>query len=165
MVEPDTYIVAKDGRGCCTRVGHQEHADHPWPDGEEERRPRTDRGRAARLSDDEILEIARLGLAVEEHYGTPQDIEWAMAGGETYLVQSRPITTLGTTARTATEQARCSSAASPPPPAAPPVWCAYCLRPIRANCSAGEVLVAPMTSPDWVPAMRRAARSSPTAVA
>jgi len=47
------------------------------------------------LSDDEAVSLARLGLATEEHYGAPQDTEWAMAGGTTYLVQSRPITTLG----------------------------------------------------------------------
>ena len=41
------------------------------------------------------LDLARLGLQVEAHYGEPQDIEWAIGGGETYLVQSRPITTLG----------------------------------------------------------------------
>jgi phosphoenolpyruvate synthase/pyruvate phosphate dikinase len=32
---------------------------------------------------------------VEEHYGSPQDIEWGMAGGELFVLQSRPITTLG----------------------------------------------------------------------
>ena len=46
------------------------------------------------LTDDEVLALARLGVRVEEHYGAPQDIEWAIAGGKTYLVQSRPITTL-----------------------------------------------------------------------
>ena len=51
------------------------------------------------LSDDEAIALARLGLQVEEHYGAPQDVEWAIAGGETYLVQSRPITTLGAASR------------------------------------------------------------------
>jgi len=31
---------------------------------------------------------------IEEHYGIPQDIEWALEGGKLYIVQSRPITTL-----------------------------------------------------------------------
>lgn len=41
-----------------------------------------------------VLEIARLGLKIEEHYGKPQDIEWAFVDGNFYIVQSRPITTL-----------------------------------------------------------------------
>ncbi len=47
------------------------------------------------LSDDEVLDVARLGLATEAHYGAPQDIEWAMAQGRIYLVQSRPVTAVG----------------------------------------------------------------------
>ena len=41
--------------------------------------------------------LARLGLAVESHYGAPQDMEFAIEGGSIYLVQARPITTLGPT--------------------------------------------------------------------
>ena len=45
------------------------------------------------LSQADIITIAELGLRAEQHYGTPQDLEWARAAGATYLVQSRPITT------------------------------------------------------------------------
>ena len=38
--------------------------------------------------------MAKLAERVETHYGSPQDIEWAMTGGKLYLLQSRPITTL-----------------------------------------------------------------------
>ena len=41
------------------------------------------------LSDEEILALARLGQRVAEEYGFPQDIEWALAGGALYLLQSR----------------------------------------------------------------------------
>jgi pyruvate, water dikinase len=46
------------------------------------------------LTDDEIRELARLGRQVEEHFGVPQDIEWAIAdeGGTVLLLQSRPET-------------------------------------------------------------------------
>jgi len=47
-----------------------------------------------KLTDDEIVDLARLGRQVEEHYGRPQDMEWAYSEGELFLVQSRPITTL-----------------------------------------------------------------------
>jgi phosphohistidine swiveling domain-containing protein len=52
------------------------------------------RRRAAVLDDPAAAELARLGARIEEHYGTPQDIEWARADGRTYVVQSRPITAL-----------------------------------------------------------------------
>src|SRR5689334_1633764 len=46
------------------------------------------------LSDNEILELERLGRKIEAHFESPQDIEWCLADGVFYIVQSRPITTL-----------------------------------------------------------------------
>jgi phosphohistidine swiveling domain-containing protein len=46
------------------------------------------------LPDDEIRRLAALGSRVRELYGAPQDMEWALAGGKLYLLQSRPITSL-----------------------------------------------------------------------
>jgi len=46
------------------------------------------------LSHDELRELAELGRRLEEHFGAPQDIEWAIEGGTIYLLQSRPVTTL-----------------------------------------------------------------------
>ena len=53
-----------------------------------------DRRTARVLSDEEIGELVALGERVEEHYGTPQDVEWAIHEGEIYMLQSRPITTI-----------------------------------------------------------------------
>jgi pyruvate, water dikinase len=44
------------------------------------------------LTDEEIRALARLGTRVERHYGTPQDIEWAVTGEEIVLLQSRAET-------------------------------------------------------------------------
>jgi pyruvate,water dikinase len=46
------------------------------------------------LSDQQLLQLAELGQRVQAEYAAPQDIEWAYAGGELYLLQSRPITSL-----------------------------------------------------------------------
>src|SRR6185436_17296623 len=46
------------------------------------------------LPDAQIVELTRLAGRVAEHFGSPQDIEWAWAGGKLYLLQSRPITSL-----------------------------------------------------------------------
>jgi len=46
------------------------------------------------LTDAQAQELGRLGAAIEAHYGSPQDIEWALSGGKLYILQSRPITNL-----------------------------------------------------------------------
>ncbi|MBE0428684.1 MAG: hypothetical protein IBX61_02290 [Thermoleophilia bacterium] len=46
------------------------------------------------ISVQEVLAVAKLARQVEEHAGSPQDIEWAIGGGKLYLLQARPITTL-----------------------------------------------------------------------
>jgi pyruvate,water dikinase len=50
--------------------------------------------KALALSDVQILQLARLGRGIEQHFGHPQDIEWCLADDRIYIVQSRPITTL-----------------------------------------------------------------------
>src|SRR5664280_2106150 len=96
-VEPDTYILAKTGPTLLhVRVGTKDFKLVRGPDGADlhvDLSP--DEGSRRVLSDDEAVELARLGLATEAHYGSPQDTEWAIADGHQYLVQSRPITTLG----------------------------------------------------------------------
>ncbi len=49
---------------------------------------------APALDDDQIHELAELGVRVESHYGAPQDLEWAYEHGRLYLLQARPITSL-----------------------------------------------------------------------
>ncbi len=48
-----------------------------------------------KLTDEQILELSELVVKIENHYGFPCDIEWAFADGKFFIVQSRPITTLG----------------------------------------------------------------------
>ncbi|VBB08184.1 Hypothetical protein LUCI_3452 [Lucifera butyrica] len=46
------------------------------------------------LTDRQLIELAALGKKIEQHYGKPQDIEFCLAKGEFFIVQSRPVTTL-----------------------------------------------------------------------
>jgi len=46
------------------------------------------------LTDEQILQLERIGRAIEAHFGSPQDIEWCWVDDRFYIVQSRPITTL-----------------------------------------------------------------------
>ncbi|MFH2105499.1 MAG: PEP/pyruvate-binding domain-containing protein [Parcubacteria group bacterium] len=47
-----------------------------------------------KLSAEKIIELAQIVKKIEQHYCSPQDVEWAYAAGKFYVVQSRPITTL-----------------------------------------------------------------------
>ncbi|MDH3898339.1 MAG: PEP/pyruvate-binding domain-containing protein, partial [Deltaproteobacteria bacterium] len=47
------------------------------------------------LSEDEVARVFRLALQAEELFGSPQDVEWTFVGGELYVLQSRPITSIG----------------------------------------------------------------------
>lgn len=160
LVEPDTYMVAKEGpKLLSVRVGHQAMKIVRGVEGaDEEVRLSAEEGSARVLTDEEVIELAVLGMAVEHHYGSPQDTEWAMADGHTYLVQSRPITTMDARADTGPADARVlvSGLAASKGTASGPVR--ILLSPEEGDrLQDGEVLVAPITSPDWVPAMRRAA--------
>ncbi len=101
MVTPDMYIVNKSSLGIQEReISHQEQQfvrDESL--GSEEPNVWTtvppDLARSQKLSDAEIQLLAELGLRIEAHYGCPQDIEWALAGGEFYILQARPITAAG----------------------------------------------------------------------
>src|SRR5207247_4222102 len=46
------------------------------------------------LTDEQIMQLERIGRHIEAHFGSPQDIEWCLAEDVFYIVQSRPITTL-----------------------------------------------------------------------
>lgn len=52
------------------------------------------KGSKQKLTEKQIVELARVCKKIEQHYRHPQDIEWAYAKGKFYIVQSRPITTL-----------------------------------------------------------------------
>src|SRR5829696_4534857 len=63
-------------------------------DGTEERPVPEARRRQPVLDDEAAATLARYGARIEDHYGSPQDIEWAFAGGEFFILQARPITAL-----------------------------------------------------------------------
>ena len=96
-VTPDSFLVEKGSFTLLEReIGAKELVIEPHPDGGGtiERKPTPTQAAAPSLTDEEAGAVARLATAVEAHYGSPQDIEWGMAAGSLYLLQSRPITTL-----------------------------------------------------------------------
>lgn len=126
-----------------------------------------DRRNTRVLSDDEIEELVELGELVEDHYDTPQDVEWAIVDGEVYMLQSRPITTIddGDDAELAEEretegeesgEVLIRGLGASPGVVSGEVRVVTELDQLD-KVDDGDVLVTEMTMPDMVPAMKRAA--------
>ncbi len=118
-----------------------------------------EKGKERVLSDDEIKRLVDLGELIEEHYGKPQDVEWAIESGEVYIVQSRPITTIkGAMEKeevAETGKILLKGLGASPGVATGAVKIVSSERDI-GKVREGDILVAVMTTPDMVPAMKRA---------
>jgi phosphohistidine swiveling domain-containing protein len=90
-VTPDSYLTDKNGNLLEKHISNQKRAYVKSPQGNMWREID---GSKQKLSDEEITKLARLVVHIEQHYGFPVDVEWALERGEFYIVQSRPITTL-----------------------------------------------------------------------
>lgn len=119
----------------------------------------------SKLSDDLVVKLAKIGDAVQKHYFFPQDMEWAIEKDKIFLVQSRPITTLNRPQK----EIRTADQASldkltlllTGAPASPGIISGQVAK-VKSlshldKVKTGDVLVTQMTSPDFVPAMKRAA--------
>ncbi|MBK8169818.1 MAG: phosphoenolpyruvate synthase [Sandaracinaceae bacterium] len=162
QVEPDTYTVQKSGpMKVHARIGTKAFKIICSTSGRDERVALDASEAKKRVLDDQEIETLRtLALRIEEHFGQPQDIEWAFAGDACLIVQSRPITTLSKNENTA--DATSAGRALLVGLGASPGQASGRVRILHSTEEAesfldGEVLVASMTSPDWVPLMRRAA--------
>ena len=120
-----------------------------------------DKALAQSLTDELVVELAKIGKVIEDHYKFPQDIEWAIEKGKIYILQTRVVTAL-------------FGEIKPPKPPTPkeeeilvkglgaspgigigPVNVVLDVKSI-AKVRQNDVLVTKMTNPDWVPAMRKA---------
>lgn len=167
-VNPDTYIVDKKTRDIKEiKVKKKEQGMFRNEEGENEKKNLSKDLQERQVIDEkQIRDLARLGTKLEEHYGKPQDIEWAMERNQIYIVQTRAVTTLKETAACESDERPCikeeagkillkgetasSGVASGP------------VKLIKdaselSKVQKGDVLVTKMTNPDQVPAMQRAA--------
>jgi len=161
-VSPDRYLVNKDGLHIDRReVRRKELAIVSLPEGGTETRELDEwDGRKPVLSDEEVHEVADLGVRIERHYGAPQDTEWAFdEDGAVWMLQSRPVTTAGGAAMGGGgERGRelVHGLGAAPGEASGSVRIVSALEQ-ASELQDGEILVTHMTAPDWVPLMRRAA--------
>jgi pyruvate,water dikinase len=166
-VSPDRYVVDKATLAIRRReVHHKDLLIEYAPDGGTRQRTLTEvQALKPVLTDEEVVAVAELGRRIEEHYGSPQDTEWAFdPDGTLWMLQSRPITTLHDDTPTTV------TAAEPSEPqtvllrglGGAPGSASGAARVLTsladaANLNGGDVLVTHMTSPDWLPLLRRAA--------
>ena len=93
QLTPDHFVIARDGEVKKRRIAVQPFAVVSSPAGGTAERPLTaEEGGAATLDDGRLRLLARLGDDLERRLGVPQDIEWALADGELYVLQARPVT-------------------------------------------------------------------------
>jgi len=165
-VTPDTYIVDKDK----LKISRKDIAPQEW----KLIRNEGDKGKTTnikvvltpeeqaqqKISDEDIIALAKLGKHIEDWYQFPQDIEWAKKDKEIYIVQTRPVTTIRETVAEAIPEIKApvllSGAPASPGIASGPVKVVPDASQID-KVAKGDILVAEMTTPDFVPAMKRAA--------
>jgi pyruvate,water dikinase len=171
-VTPDNYVVDRasgevtDETVATKKVMHVrdpetgETVERDVPEGKRDRRV---------LTDEELSAMVEWGEEIESYYGEPQDVEWAMVDGEVYLLQSRPITTISE-ATTEGSVADGGVAEQDDDDDGEIVLSGLGASPGRASgevsivreigeldqVGEGDVIVAEMTTPDMVPAMKRA---------
>ncbi len=118
------------------------------------------------ITDDEVLELARQAVTIEQHYQRPMDIEWAKDGesGELFIVQARPETVQSNNDAGFAQTYRLQSR-GPVLTRGKSVGQKIAAGPVRVILEAaqmhtlqpGEVLVTDITDPDWEPVMKIAA--------
>ena len=119
-----------------------------------------------KLTNQQAVALAQLAVKLQQHYEHPQDIEWAIEDKEIFIVQTRPITTIQNVAnrQVATEQMDGLLKKMPlilqGEPASPGIV-SNKVKHIHSpseihKLEVGEIMVTSMTTPDFVPAMKKA---------
>ncbi len=156
-IKPDHYIVSRDLKLQDVQIANKKVAIVRTGSGENEIvKLSSEKSKSQVLKNSEILEIANYSIKLEKHYKKPQDIEFAIEGGEVYIVQSRPITTLGKK----TQERELSGKVILQGQSASPGIGVGTVKIINSmadlpKIKKGDILVTEMTNPDMVVAMQK----------
>jgi pyruvate,water dikinase len=119
-------------------------------------------GSKQKITDEQIQTLAKIVKKIEQHYYFPQDLEWAIEKGNIFIVQSRPITTVkeDNTKNDKVKIGTTNEVILKGDPASPGIGVGIPVI-IRSPSEIdmikkGDILVAPQTNPDYVPAMKKA---------
>ena len=172
-VNPDEFTVSKKNLGIIEKkLGDKEkklvrNDEHEQGDDEENKKvkvPQDERGKYC-ITDNQVKELAKYAVRIEEHYGKPMDIEWVLDGQtkKLYIVQARPETVESEKDENIIEEYRLNeesdvllegSAIGSKIGSGK----AHVLDSPKQidQFEEGEVLVTDMTDPDWEPIMKKA---------
>ncbi|MCK4269116.1 MAG: phosphoenolpyruvate synthase, partial [Methanogenium sp.] len=161
-VSPDNYVYdQRSGRIIDRHIANKNI--EILPDGEhgtKEVEVPEERQNIPVLSDEEITKLAKFGKTSEIHYEIPQDLEWSIVGDEIYILQSRPITTIQKIKIKDTGKPEGEGKIILEGQGASPGVASGRVVIVRTTkdlgkVQDGDILVAKMTNPDMVPAMRK----------
>lgn len=94
MITPDNFLIDKDSLKVKEINIDTQSKMMIFQDGENtEVDVPDDKKSAPALTDQQVIELAKIGIEIEKHYEFPCDIEWVLEKGKFYIVQSRPVTT------------------------------------------------------------------------
>lgn len=163
LVTPDTYVYNRESRKLEeVKVGEKKFMLTKQDGKTVKVELDAEKANERVLSDDEIEKLVTLGELIEDHYGKPQDVEWAIEDGKIYIVQSRPVTTIreekdAEEVKAAVEgKILLKGLGASPGIASGKVKVIFSEKEI-SKVGEGDILVTTMTTPDMVPAMKRAA--------
>jgi len=169
-VNPDNYIVDKKS----LEIIHKKVNKQDWKlirDDSFEKNVKVDlkssEANLQKMIDRDIINLAKLGVEIENHYNKPMDIEFALEGSRIYIVQARPVTTLhkekpfennsNTGEETkSTGKVLCKGLGASPGIRTGKVKIVHDINELD-KVEKGDILVTEMTNPDYVVAMERAA--------
>jgi len=165
MIKPDHYEVSENLKIVESKIADKKIAlvrDSQGDNKQVNLTPRKSNEKV--LEDSEIKSLANYAVRIEEHYGKPQDIEFALESGDIYIVQSRPITTLSERAEESSESEEenkskeiiLSGLGASPGIASGKVKIIRNLNEL-SKIQKGDILVTEMTNPDMVVTMQKCA--------
>jgi pyruvate, water dikinase len=169
-VTPDNYTVRKENFELINKkINHQDFMITREAGKNVEINLGEGKAKIQKLADEKIIELAKIGQRIEKHYNKPMDIEWAMEKKELFIVQARPITTLNSVKEKSEEESKKEEEEKKELkneevlleglPASPGIISG--IAKVVPNIdditkiNKGDLLITNMTSPSWVPVMKK----------
>ncbi len=158
QITPDKYVVSKDLEILDKKMSEKKIAITRGSGGERKIvKLMEEKSKHQVLRNHEIKRLTEFAIKLEEHYQKPQDIEFAIEGGEIYIVQTRPITTIEKRFETSKEikgEVILTGIAASPGIAFGKIKIIENLEDLH-KINSGDVLVTKMTNPDMVVTMQK----------
>ncbi len=162
-ITPDQYIITKhDWTIASKNQVNQDVMLTKTSDETKEISVPVSKQKAWKLTDAQVIKLAKIGQKLQDHYHHPQDIEFAIEKGNIFIVQTRPITTIESNQKTLDDQKVISQNADLKGEPASPGTASGDVIIINnprdvGKAKKGQILVTEMTTPDFVPAMKKVA--------